>query len=304
MRGWFQQGQQKCKSHKEWVFNVIAAPVLLTMVVWPLADRNLPPKEDQRLSAERATLPPPHHDLPSGELERIAVFFGVIFLLIWARSSKAKLETANFCGANLNGSNFCGADLSGADFNGASLCGADFRGANLSGATLSGANLSEANLRGATLSGAGLRYANLSGADLRYTDLRDSDLRHANLSYADLNCAFLRGANLSDANLRGALLILINLRDVLNLEPLQLQAKPSPFLCNVALPDYSQHPRINPNCACHGIPQVLSDHYAISLREAEEIVSEARQYRWDESPAPSTLVLMEHDHSRSIDMRW
>lgn len=285
---WFQQGPQRCRFHKSpkgWVFNAIAAPVLLTMVFWPLADRNLPPEESQLLAAERTTLPPPPHDLPSGELERIAIFFGVIFLLIRARSSKATLETANFCGADLNGINFCGANLSGADFNGASLCGADLRGANLSDANLSGANLSEANLNGANLNGAGLRYANLSGADLRYTDLRDTDLRHANLSYADLNCAFLRGANLSDADLRGALLFLINLREVLNLEPFQLKAKPSPFLCNVALPYDAQQPRVNPcvnpNCACHGIPQVLSDRYAISLQEAEEIVWEARQYHWD-----------------------
>ena len=168
----------------------------------------------------------------------------------------------------------------------ADLRGADFSGIDLSGVDLSGADLRYANLRYADLSGANLRYANfryadLSGADLRYANLRGANLKYANLSDANLNCTLLSGANLSDANLSGALLFFINLREVLNLELLQLKAKPSPFLCNVALPNYSQQPNVNPNRACNRIPQLLSDRYNISLEEAQWIVDEARQHQWD-----------------------
>ena len=142
-------------------------------------------------------------------------------------------------------------------------------------------NTEIADLSGASLSGANLRYANLSGANLRYTNLSGADLRYANLSRADLNCTLLRDANFSDANLSGALLFFTNSREVQNLEPLQLEAKPSPFLCNVALPSYSHQPEVNPNRDCDRIPQLLSARYEISLEEAQEIVHEARQHRWD-----------------------
>lgn len=91
----------------------------------------------------------------------------------------------------------------------------------------------------------------------------------------------LSDANLSDANLSGALLFFTNLREVLNLEPLQLQATPLPVLCNVALPAYSQQPDVNPDRACDRVPQLLSTRYDISLEEAQGIVDEARQHRWD-----------------------
>ncbi|MEQ8956825.1 MAG: pentapeptide repeat-containing protein, partial [Coleofasciculus sp. C2-GNP5-27] len=120
-------------------------------------------------------------------------------------------------------------------------------------------------------SGVYLRDANLSGANLNY----------ANLSDADLNCPLLSDANLSDANLSGALLFFVNSRQVQNLEPLQLQAQHKPFLCNVALPSYSHQPKVNPNRDCDRIPQLLSDRYNISLEEAQGIVNEARQHRWD-----------------------
>ena len=58
-------------------------------------------------------------------------------------------------------------------------------------------------------------------------------------------------------------------------------AKPSPFLCNVALPAYSRQPAVNPNRDCDRIPQLLSTRYSIPLEEAQEIVNEARQYRWE-----------------------
>ena len=184
-----------------------------------------------------------------------------------------KLDFLNFRIANPNAET---ADLSGIDLNGIDLSGVD-----LSGADLKYANLRYANLSGANLNHAEFRYADLSGADLRYTNLIGANLKYANLSDANLNCTLLSGANLSDANLSGALLFFINLREVLNLEPLQLKAKPSPFLCNVALPSYSQQPNVNPNRACGQIPQLLSDRYNIPLEEARWIVDEARQHQWD-----------------------
>ena len=230
------------------------------------------PIEDSRLShTESATLTDPDRETRINDLGRIAVVVGGIFLLLNFRLAKSNPETADFCGASLNGADFCGANLNGADFCGADLSGADF----------CGANLISANLDGANLSGAKLRYANLSGANLRFANLSGADLRCANLSDTNLNCALLRKANLSNANLSGALLFLINSRAVLNLEPLQLKTKPSPFLCNVALPAYSHQASVNPNRDCDRIPQLLSDRYDISLEEAQGIVDEARQHQWD-----------------------
>ena len=184
-----------------------------------------------------------------------------------------KLDSINFRIANPNAETV---DLSGAD-----LSGVDLSGADLSGADLRYANLRHANLSGTGLECANLRYADLSGADLKCANLSGANLKCANLSDANLNCTLLREANLSDANLSRALLFFINLREVLNLEPIQLKAKPSPFLCNVALPSYSQQPNVNPNRACNRVPQLLSDRYKISLEEARWIVDEARQHQWD-----------------------
>ena len=117
--------------------------------------------------------------------------------------------------------------------------------------------------------------------DLGRADLSRADLRSANLSGANLNCVLLTDTNLSDANLSNALLFFTNLRDALNLEPLHLEAKPSPFLCNVALPAYAQQPDVNHNRACSRMPQLLSARYDISLEEAQAIVEEARQHHWD-----------------------
>ena len=179
----------------------------------------------------------------------------------------------NFLVANSNVENadFSGADLTGIDLSEADFSEANFRYANLRGANFSGTNLSRADFE----------YADLSGADFRYANLSEANLRYANLSHANLNCTLLKKANFSDANLSGALLFLTNLREVLNLEPLQLKAKPSPFLCNVALPCYSQQPNINPNRACNLIPQLWRERYKISLHEAQWIVNEALQYQWD-----------------------
>ena len=194
-----------------------------------------------------------------------------------------KLDFFNFRIANSNTEtiDLSGVDLSGIDLSGIDLSGANLRYANLKDADLRYANLRYANLSGTDLSGVEFRYANLSGADLKYANLSGADLKYANLSGANLNCTLLNGANLSDANLSGALLFFINLREVINLEQLQLKAKPSPFLCNVALPNYSQQPNVNPNRACAQIPQLLSDRYKISLQEAQWIVDEARQHQWN-----------------------
>ncbi len=277
MRERFKQWQLK-RINKWWVIGAIATPVFLWIVwwLWLLPDRRLQ-TDDGRLSHnERETLTYPHREIPISNFGTIAVVAGGVFLLLNSRIAKRNTETAALSGANLSG-----ADLNGVDFCGADLSGADLSGANLSGADLNGADLRCANLNGASLSGARLRYANLSGVDLRCANLSGADLRYPNLSDADLNCTLLSDANLSDANLSGALLFFINSREVLNLEPLQLKAKPSPFLCNVALPAYSQQPAVNPNRDCDRIPQLLSARYDISLEEAQKVVDEARQHQWD-----------------------
>ncbi len=279
----FKQRQQKRRLNKGWMIGAIATPIFLAMVwwLWLPPDQTLHADSDRQSQNERATLTESQRTLPVSSIETITVVFGVVFLLIHFRMANRSTGTLDFSGADLNGVNFCDANLEKAELSGANLHGANLSGANLNGANLCGANLNGANLNGANLCGANLRYANLNGADLRYANLNDADLRYANLRYADLNCTFLSGANLSDADLRGALLFFINLRDVLNLEPLQLKAKPSPRLCNVALPYYSQPTGLNPNCACNRMPKLLSDRYDISLEEAQEIVYEARQHRWD-----------------------
>jgi uncharacterized protein YjbI with pentapeptide repeats len=308
----FKQWQPKITINQWWTIGAIATPVFLGMVWWLSSPPALRPQpDDGRLSHnERAVFAHQHHEpfisgigaiLLKEWRFAIATVAGGVFLFLNFRSANRNAETADLSGvdlsganlvnANLGGVNLSGADLSGADLSDTNLSGADLSGAdlnsanlcgaNLCGANLNGANLISANLSGANLNGAELRYANLSGADLRYTNLSGADLRYANLSGADLNCTLLSDANLSDANLSGALLFFTNLREVLNLEPLQLEAKPSPFLCNVALPSYSNQRDVNPNRACARIPQLLSARYDISLEEAQEIVYEARQHRWD-----------------------
>ena len=303
MREQFERRSPVVRRNKGRMIGAIAAPVLLAMVCWLW----LPPDrrvqaDDGRLSpGETTTLAQRQRGSLAKELGAIAAVVGGVFLLVNLRRPKSNAEIVNLSGADLKGAELSGVDFGEADLNGAELSGADLSDANLSGADLSSADLSGAELRGANLSGANLsgtdlisanlngtnlnranlRYANLSGADLRYANLRDANLRCANLSGADLNCAFLNGANLSDANLSGALLFYINSREVQNLEPLQLEAQPSPFLCNVALPTYAQQPQVNPNRDCARIPELLSDRYKISLAEARGIVNEARQHRWD-----------------------
>ncbi|MBD2256982.1 pentapeptide repeat-containing protein [Pseudanabaena sp. FACHB-2040] len=298
MRERLKQWQTKIRINKWWVMGAIATPVFLGMVwwLWLLSERRIQPDYGRLSHNERTTLAHPHRETLIGGIGAIATVTGGVFLFLNLRTASRNTEAVNLIGADLIGADLNCAELSGAELSGANLIdadlncaelsGADLSGANLNGANLSGANLNGANLSGANLSGAnfncaGLRFANLSGADLRFANLSGADLSDANLSGADLNCTLLIDANLSDANLSGALLFLINSREVKNLEPLQLKAKPSPFLCNAALPSYASQPDVNPNRDCDRIPQLLSARYDISLEEAQGIVDEARQHRWD-----------------------
>jgi uncharacterized protein YjbI with pentapeptide repeats len=300
----FKQWQAKIRINEWWLMGAIAPPVLLGMagLLWLVPERRLYADSSDSFHNDRTILSHPNHDeFPVNNIGAIAMVAGGAVLLLNSRTADRKAKTPNlsdadFSNTDLSGADFKDADLNGADLNGANLSdanlkgadlgGADLNGANLSGADLSaanlnGANLISVNLSGANLSRADLRYANLSGADLRYANLSQADLRYADLSQADLNCTLLSDANFSEANLSGALLFFVNSREVLNLEPQQLKAKPSPFLCNVALPAYSQYPRLNPNRDCNRIPQLLSARYDIPLEEARGIVDEARQHRWD-----------------------
>ncbi|MEQ8968922.1 MAG: pentapeptide repeat-containing protein [Coleofasciculus sp. C1-SOL-03] len=318
MRERSKQWQRKIRINKWWVIGAIATPALIGMVwwLWLLSESRLQPDGDRLSHNENTTQDHPHRETLISGMGAIVMVAGGVFLLLNFRRANRNTKTADLSGADLSGADLInanlinanlsgadlinanlsrtdlsGADLSGADLinanlSGAEFCGADLINANLSGANLkyanlSGADLINANLSGANLSGANLRYANLSGANLRYTNLSGANLKYANLSDADLNCTLLSDANLSDANLSGALLFFVNSREVQNLEPLQLQAQHKPFLCNVALPSYSHQPKLNPNRDCDRIPQLLSDRYNISLEEAQGIVNEARQHRWD-----------------------
>lgn len=298
MRQQFKQQQPKIRLNKWWVIGAIATPALLGMVWWLglFSNRRLQPDHGRLPRNETATLAHPDRETLIGGIGAITMIAGGIFLVFNPRTTNRHPETANLSGvdlsgadlsgadlncAELNGANLSDANLSGADLSGADLINANLSGANLCGTNFNGANLISANLNGANLNRAQFRYANLSGADLRYANLSGADLRSANLSRADLNCTLLTDANLSEANLSGALLFFTNSRAAKNLEPLQLEAKAAPFLCNVALPAYSSQPEVNPNRDCDRIPYLLSDRYDISLEEAQEIVYEARQHRWD-----------------------
>jgi hypothetical protein len=293
----FKQWQVTVRHNKGWVMGAFATPIFLWMVWWlgELPGHTLQSEYDRHSPIEN-TIAHPHRETLISDMKTVAMVAGGAFLLLKFRIAKGNPETANLGDADLSGVDLNHAELSGADLNGADLrdanlsgadlSGADFNHANLSGADLSGANLNgadliRANLNGANLNRTKLKYANLSGADLRYANLTRADLRYANLSQADLNCALISDANLSDANLSGALLFYVNSREVQNLEPFQLEAQPAPYLCNVALPAYAQQPGVNPNRDCDRIPYLLSARYGISLEEAQEIVYEARQHRWD-----------------------
>lgn len=303
MRKQFKRWQLQVNRNTWWRVSVIAVLVFLLMMwqLWAPPARRLQLGAACLVHGEGETLTHLLRESLVSDLRVLVVVTGSIFLLLNFHTAKKDTKTTDLSGtdfrnADLSGADFYDADLSDANFSSANLSGANLRCANLSGANLncadlSSADLSEADLRYTNLGGANLSGANLKRAELRYADLREANLKYtnlsgaslkcANLSEADLNCALIRNANFSDANLSGALLFFINSREALNLEPFQLKSKPSPFLCNVALPAYAQQPNVNPNRDCDRIPQLLSDRYDISLEEAQEIVYEARQHRWD-----------------------
>lgn len=283
MREWLRQWQRQVKAHKRRVVRAILLPIFLLVVgwLWRLPERQLQAESGRLAHNERLSLDQPHRDSIARDIGTLAAVASGLFLVLSSCSlSKNKKESVDFSGLNLNGADFNNANLSGANLSGTELRYADLSGADFSGANLNGANLSCANLNGADLSSTTLRYTNLSCADLRYTNLNNADLRCADLSNANLSCALVRNANFSDANLGGTLLFFINSQAALNLEPIQLNAKPSPFLCHVALPAYAQQP-VNPNRDCKQIPQLLSERYNISIDEAQEIVYEALQHSWN-----------------------
>ena len=284
MRKRFKQWPSKLKINDGWRVGAILTPVLIgtACCLWFLSARKIQPGYLYLSHDESAALTRQQSKPLIDGMGIVATVAGGVFLVLNSRAADRDTETVNLSGANLNNADFKHADLNGADLSSANLNGADLSSANLSGANLSGANLIGANLSGANINCANLRYANLSEANLKHADLSRADLRYTNLSGADLNCTLLRYANFSEANLSGALLFFVNSREAQNLEPLQLQAKPSPFLCNAALPAYSSQPDINPNRDCGLMPQLLSDRYDISLKEAQEIVDEAQQHRWSQ----------------------
>ena len=279
---WFRQWPRQIKVNKRRVVGAVSIPVFLLVVwLWLPPKRQLQTKSDRLARNERLSPAYPLRKSIARDIGTIAAVASGLFLMLSSYTlSRDTKESVDFSGIDLNGADFNRANFNEANLSGAELRHADLSGANFSGANLNGANLSKANLNGADLSGAQLRYANLSGADLRYTNLINADLRCADLSNANLSCALVRNTNFSDASLSGTLLFSINSREALNLEPIQLNAKSAPFLCNVALPTYAQQ-RVNPNRDCRHIPQLLSERYDISIDEAQEIVYEALQHQWN-----------------------
>ena len=131
----------------------------------------------------------------------------------------AKLELANFQGANLSCASFLVADLTRANLEGAKIDGADFTGAVLDFAQLSkqclrNANFNRAQFIHATMkdcdcAGISLTKANFSSANLECADFTGSSLPDVDFSDADLKGTKLADvhwprANLRKADLRGA----------------------------------------------------------------------------------------------------
>ncbi len=113
----------------------------------PSTDESSPARRSQavlrlenltKVKCDRVKLP--HADLSGVRAE------GVNF-------SKSDYSHGTWIYARLDRANFQGADLSGCDFSRCRLAGADFRKANLSGTSFEGANLSGANFQGATVVG-------------------------------------------------------------------------------------------------------------------------------------------------------
>jgi len=141
--------------------------------------------------------------------------------------SFARLNKADFMGANLKEANLGSADLRGANLRETNLSVADLHYAQLGGANLTKAYLCRANLSGARLStilrpllqnnirpivdtprtvlnGANLSGAHLNDAKLQRADFTNANLYRANLANADLSFSVLVDADFTKANLYGA----------------------------------------------------------------------------------------------------
>lgn len=127
-----------------------------------------------------------------------------------------------------------------------------------------------------TTSESGNQKLDLSKINLRRADLEEADLEEADLSEANLN-----GANLFRADLSGSILLATDLRDTRNLTQEQLEGEAAPLLCNTALPEGMD---FKPDRDCDQLTQVLQEQYPYwicTFEDAQEIIDEARQKKWD-----------------------
>lgn len=127
-----------------------------------------------------------------------------------------------------------------------------------------------------TTSESGNQKLDLSKINLRRADLEEADLEEADLSEANLN-----GANLFRADLSGSILLATDLRDTRNLTQEQLEGEAAPLLCNTALPEGMD---FKPDRDCDRLTQVLQEQYPYwicTFEDAQEIIDEARQKKWD-----------------------
>ncbi|MEM9665487.1 MAG: pentapeptide repeat-containing protein [Bacteroidota bacterium] len=113
-------------------------------------------------------------------------------------------ERANFMDARLEGADFRGAQLERADFRGARLEGADFRGAQLEEARFIEARLGEARFTNAQLKGAIFLAAYLERTNFANAQLNGAEFGYARLEGADFTGAQLEGALFRYSRLEGA----------------------------------------------------------------------------------------------------
>ena len=129
--------------------------------------------------------------------------------LAGANLARARLDDADFGGANLRRATLAGAVGRSARFAGAILEEADLTDSDLSGADFSGTvagqiRLSRAMLEDARFGGAGMRFANLSEALLDGADFTRADLWGTDFTGADADDTVFREARLDEAKLGDA----------------------------------------------------------------------------------------------------
>lgn len=141
-------------------------------------------------------------NIRNASLQRLTVFSDLRF---------NRAEAPRFRNANLSGSRIL-ARLDGADFSGADLSFANFAPYDLRGGditvvprvVLMKCDFKDANLAQANLSYAQMQFSNLAAANLRGTNFAHADLTQANLAGADVAGANFAGADLYGADFRGA----------------------------------------------------------------------------------------------------